>query len=153
MSASFKTQLKSGKTITFSLSGKKVRFLSITGVNPIPITLTDLKTLRDCIDRLEEFINDNEGSQLLKKFMILEADRKLYDRSIYEMKFEGLGKNHTREQLTEAIKEAITTGKKRAFIRKLLNLLFAKYKIGIQQGSHLSFKARDLLETLEINFK
>ena len=128
--------------------------MSIQG-HLIPINMTDLKKIREVINKLEEYEGDNSNA-LLKKFRQLESERKLFSAEEYKTRFEALGKNATRENLAEAIKEALTTMpggySTNAFIRKLVNLLLVKYGHKPQKSAHYPIKTRTLLQEIGIDF-
>lgn len=115
----------------------------------------DLEKIKTAITTMENH-NNNKYNPLLKKFLQIESDkdRKLLSTDKYRKKISDLGNNATREKLTEAIKEAVMTVpvRKRALIRKMLNLLLAKYNIREQKTDRLSLKANKLLKELGIDF-
>ncbi|WP_407505222.1 hypothetical protein [Elizabethkingia miricola] len=124
--------------LVFKSNDPESSFLQIKRLNN-----RDIKKLKEIIT---EYENDRGLSSTFKKFRDIENERRLMTANEYQVKYNLIITESSKEELVKAAKEA--ENKPRSFERKVINAVFIKYGLKAQKIDYLPAKYICLLEDL-----
>ncbi|ASV77950.1 hypothetical protein M2T70_04795 [Elizabethkingia anophelis] len=124
--------------LVFKSNDPESSFLQIKRLNN-----RDIKKLKEIIT---EYENDKGLSSTFKKFRDIENERRLLTADEYQVKYNSIIAESSKEELVKAAKEA--ENRPRSFERKVINAVFIKYGLKAQKTDYLPAKHICLLEDL-----